>query len=146
MGRHSMADEQISANKTTPLRYSKITRYSGIIPGRISCRSGGNNSTQIIFELELLNLAFKFGFHNLCFMISRVIVIIRFSIRVWTVIFELVPTGLVFVLPLSTILGFHYRASTRPRTQTFKIRLEIESRVGTPLRQNLLWCLSSYLI
>ena len=38
---------------------------------------------------------------------------------------------------LNTILGFQYRASTRLRLQTFKIRLENESRVGTPLRRNL---------
>ena len=30
------------------------------------------------------------------------------------------------------------RASTRLRAQTFKIRLDNESRVGTPLRRNLL--------
>ena len=36
--------------------------------------------------------------------------------------------------------SIHYRASTRPRTQTFKIRLENESRVGTPLCRNLPGC------
>ena len=52
-------------------------------------------------------------------------------------IFERVQTGLVLVLRLNTILGFQYRASTRPSLQTFKTRLENESRVGTPIRQNL---------
>ena len=33
--------------------------------------------------------------------------------------------------------GFSNRASTRPRIQTFNIRLENESRVGTPLCQNM---------
>ena len=47
-------------------------------------------------------------------------------------------TGLVFVLRLNTILGFEYWASTRPRLQTFKIRLENKSWVGTLIRQNLL--------
>ena len=53
-------------------------------------------------------------------------------------IFKRVPTGLVFVLRLNTILGFQYRASTRPRLQTFKTQLENESRVSTPIRQNLM--------
>ena len=60
------------------------------------------------------------------------------SIRVWTVIFERFLIGLVFVLCLNTIFGFHYRASTRPRSQTFQIRLENESPDGTPLHRNLL--------
>ena len=41
------------------------------------------------------------------------------------------------VLQLNTILGFQYRASTQLRLQTFKIRTENESRVGTLLRRNL---------
>ena len=53
-------------------------------------------------------------------------------------ILEQLGTGLVFVLRLNTILGFQYRGSTQPRLQTFKIRLENESRVGTPIRRNLL--------
>ena len=52
-------------------------------------------------------------------------------------VFEQVRTGLVFVLRLNTILGFQYRALTRLRLQTFKTRLENESRVGTPIRRNL---------
>ena len=36
------------------------------------------------------------------------------------------------------IFGFKYRASTRPRLLAFKIRLENESRVGTPIRRNLI--------
>ena len=44
----------------------------------------------------------------------------------------------VCVLCLNTILGFQCRASTLPRTKTFKIH---ESRVGTPLRRNLLFTL-----
>ena len=35
------------------------------------------------------------------------------------------------MLRLITILGFQNRALTRPRIQTFKIRLKDESRVGT---------------
>ena len=62
--------------------------------------------------------------------------------HVWTLIFEQVRTRFVFVLP--TILGFQDRISTRPRTQTFKIRLEKESWVGTPLCQNLLFTQSHY--
>ena len=58
-------------------------------------------------------------------------------IRVWTMIFEWVQTGLIFVFRLNTILGFQYLASTRPRLRTFKIRLENEYRVGTPIRRNL---------
>ena len=42
------------------------------------------------------------------------------------------------MLRLNSIFGFKYRASTRPRLQAFKIRLENESRVGTPIRRNLL--------
>ena len=53
------------------------------------------------------------------------------------VIFERVRTGLVIVLGLTTILGFKYRASTQLRLQTFKTRLENESRVSTPIRRNL---------
>ena len=41
------------------------------------------------------------------------------------------------MLRLNMILGFQYRASTRPRLQTFKIRFENEYQVGTPIRQNL---------
>ena len=48
-----------------------------------------------------------------------------------------IRTGLIFVLHLNSIFGLQYRASTRPRSQTFKIPLEKESRVGTPLCQNL---------
>ena len=52
-------------------------------------------------------------------------------------IFARVQTGLLFVLRLNTILGFQYRASTQLRLQTFKIRLENETRVGTPICRNL---------
>ena len=52
-------------------------------------------------------------------------------------IFEPVRTGLVLVFRLNTILGFPYRASTQPSLHTFKIRLENEYRVGTPIRCNL---------
>ena len=57
---------------------------------------------------------------------------------VWTMVFEQFWTRLVFVLWLNTIFGFKYRASTWPRLQAFKIRLKNKSRVGTPIRQNLL--------
>ena len=57
--------------------------------------------------------------------------------ELWRMIFERVQTGLVFVLRLNTILGFQCRASTRPRLQTFKIHLEKESWVATPIRRNL---------
>ena len=53
-------------------------------------------------------------------------------------IFERFGTGLVFVLWLNTILGFQYQASTLPRLQTFKTRLENESQIGTPICQNLI--------
>ena len=53
-------------------------------------------------------------------------------------VFEQFRTGLVFLLRLNTIFGFKYRASTRPRLQAFKIRLENESRVGPLMRQNLI--------
>ena len=52
-------------------------------------------------------------------------------------VLERFRTGLVFVLRLNTIFVCRYRASTRPRLQAFKIRLEDESRVGTPIRRNL---------
>ena len=52
-------------------------------------------------------------------------------------VFERFRTGLVFMLRLNTIFDFKYQASTRPRLLAFEIRLENESRVGTPLRQNL---------
>ena len=48
---------QILANDSTPLCYSKKTRYSGIILGGISRRIGGYNLTQVIFHSELSNLA-----------------------------------------------------------------------------------------
>ena len=47
-----------------------------------------------------------------------------------------------FVLRLNTILGFQYRASTRLRLQVFKTQFENESRVGTPIRQNLVFTYS----
>ena len=37
------------------------------------------------------------------------------------------------MLQLNTILGFQHQASTRSRLQTFKICLENEPRVGTPI-------------
>ena len=49
---------QISANNSTPLCYSKINSYLGIIRGRISCQIRGYNSTRVIFESELSNSAF----------------------------------------------------------------------------------------
>ena len=39
---------------------------------------------------------------------------------------------------MNTILGYHYRASTQLRTQSFDIRLKNEPRVGTPIRHNLI--------
>ena len=44
---------------------------------------------------------------------------------------------ILIVLRLNTIFGFKYRASTRPRLLAFKIHLENESRVRTPIRRNL---------
>ena len=85
----------------------------GIIRGRITHPIRGYNSTREIFNSELTNLSF-------------------------TIIFERVRTGLVFMLHLNKILGFQHWARTRPTTQTFKIPLENESWVGTLLRQNLL--------
>ena len=65
-----------------------------------------------------------------------------FGIQIVIVQYERVPTGLVFVLRLNTTLGFQYRASNRLRLQTFKTGLENESRVGTPICQNLVcWSL-----
>ena len=64
-------------------------------------------------------------------------VVIQINICAWTVIIEWVQTRLVFVLWLNMILGFQFHALTWPRTQTFNILLENESRVGTPLRWNL---------
>ena len=84
----------------------------GIIQSRILRRIGGYNLTRVIFELELSNSAFTICASTLAD------------------IFEQFRTGLVFVLRLNTILGFRYRAWIRPRTQTYKIRLENESRVG----------------
>ena len=52
-------------------------------------------------------------------------------------VIERFQTGLVFVLRLITIFDIHYRASTRPRTQSLKIHLGFESQVGTPIRRNL---------
>ena len=63
--------------------------------------------------------------------------ITRISIRVLTLVFDHFRTGLVFVLRVNIILGFQNQASTRLRAQTFKIRLNNESRVGTPLCRNL---------
>ena len=97
---------RILANNSTPLCYLKKLA----IRGQISRRIGGYNSTWVIFDSELSNLAL--------------------TIRA---IFKWVQSGLVFVLRLNRILGFQYKVSTRPRTQTFKIRLENESRIGTPL-------------
>ena len=48
----------ISTNNSTPLRNSKKTRYSGIIRGRTSQPIGGCNSTRVIIDLALRNLAF----------------------------------------------------------------------------------------
>ena len=108
----------IKFRRITRTRFAirKKTQYSTIIRGWISNQIRGYNSTRVIFESE--------------------------RIRVWTMIFEQVQTVLVFVLRLNMIFGFQYRASTRLRLQTFKIRLENESQVGTPLRLNLL-CIAS---
>ena len=53
-------------------------------------------------------------------------------------VFGQIQVGLEFVLCVSTILGYHYRALTRLRLQSFGIRLDNEPRVGTPLRRYLL--------
>ena len=53
-----MSWHQISANNSTPLHYSKKTRYSPIIRVPISIRNGGYNSTRVIFESELKNSVF----------------------------------------------------------------------------------------
>ena len=42
------------------------------------------------------------------------------------------------MLRLNTILGFKYQALTQPKSQSFKIRLENESRVGPLIRRNLI--------
>ena len=123
---------QISANNSTTLRYSKITRYSAINRCWILGQFGGYNLTRVILKSELKKLAF-----TICAVNGGKMVITRSSILVWTVIFERFLIGLVFVLRLNTIFGFNYWASTQPRSQTFMIRLENKSRVGTPLRQNL---------
>ena len=59
-------------------------------------------------------------------------------------IFERIRNRLLFVLQLKTILGFQYQASTQLRLQTFKTRLENESRVGTLIRRNLLYFVLLY--
>ena len=46
----------------------------------------------------------------------------------------------------TTIHQIFYSASTRHRSQIFCIRPDDESRVGTPLRQNLNWCHLLFLI
>ena len=110
------------------LCYSKSTCYSGINRGQISRRIGGYNSTWVILDSVLSNLGLKIRakFHYL-----------PQEAFTLTVILERLRTGLVFVLRLITIFGFHHRTSTQPRSQTFKIRLKNESWVGTPFCWNL---------
>ena len=54
-----------------------------------------------------------------------------------TLIVERVRNSIVIVHRTNTILGFLNRASTHLRIQTRDIRLENESRVGTPILRNL---------
>ena len=96
---------QISANNSTPLCYSKKTRYSGIIRGRIS---------RWMNQYSYMNGNIQASSNCSC----------------------------IFVLRLNTILSFQYRASTRPWTHIFKIRLENKSRVGTPIICCMLKCLN----
>ena len=48
-----------------------------------------------------------------------------------------IRVGLEFVLCVSTILSYHYRASTWLRLQSFGICLDNEPRVETPFCENL---------
>ena len=84
--------KQILANNSTTLRYLKNTRYLGVNRGRIIRRIGGYYSTQVIFKSELSNSGLTICALSLAF------------------IFELVRTGLIFVLRLNTIWSFKYRA------------------------------------
>ena len=108
----------------TPLRYSKKNSVFGYYLGTNIKPNRGLQLDSSNIRIETL----KFVFYNSC------------CIRVWTMVFEQFRTGLVFVLRLNTIFGFKYRASTRPRLQAFKIRLENESRVGTPICRSLMIC------
>ena len=51
--KHMRDNHQISANNSTPLRYSKKTWYSAITRVRIPSRIVGFYSTRVIFESEL---------------------------------------------------------------------------------------------
>ena len=119
-GKHT---NQISANNSTTLCFSKITRYSILFDHKLK-------SLFIFWEIIDANTNKLVLWEKLVFT--------PISICVWTLILKRVRTGLVFVLRLYTILGFQYWALSRPRTQTFKIRLENKSRVRTLLRQNLI--------
>ena len=59
-------------------------------------------------------------------------VLTQVSIRVSMLVFGQIQVGLEFVLCVSTILGYHYRASTRLKLQSFGIRLNNEPQVETP--------------
>ena len=52
-------------------------------------------------------------------------------------VFGQIRVGLDFVLCVSTILGYHYRASSRLRLESFGICLDNKPRVRTPLRRYL---------
>ena len=52
-------------------------------------------------------------------------------------VFHQIQVGLEFLLRVSMILGYHYRASTWLRLQSLGIRLDNEPRYGTLLRRNL---------
>ena len=51
---------------------------------------------------------------------------------------RMLRTRLKFVLRVNTILGYHYQALTRLRSQGFDNRLDSKPRVGTPNRRSLL--------
>ena len=65
------------------------------------------------------------------------------SIRVSMVVCMYIWVGLEFVLCMSTILGYHYRASTRLRYQRFDNHLDDKPRVRTLIHRSLKWTFDS---
>ena len=56
----SLAGKQISANNSTPLRYSKKTRYWAITQVQIPSRIGCYKSTQVILNRSFKTLLLQF--------------------------------------------------------------------------------------
>ena len=106
----------------------------------VEMQISANNSTLLRYLKKTLNNRVLFGveyYHSSTSIYRRSG---NKSRPVLTLVFDHFQTGLVFVLCVNTILEFQNQASTRLRAQTFKISLDNESRVGTPLRRNLLKC------